>query len=170
MHIELTKILKKGDIDNDQIENVYAMIYKSIEDMNNIKANTSMFLKNQLKNQLGKYVVEKDPTEINYFIEYFKQAYPKKERRKDFTWVLNDISKIADEQIWHTFTYINSCILEGEGLGEKQKVDIINVLEILLKHGNLKMINNFRSLQALNSELNIKIVQKKDKYICVKQK
>jgi hypothetical protein len=167
-YIETTKILKKEEIDFDQIQDVYKMIYESIEKMDNIKPNTSMFLKNQLKKQLGKYVVDKDPQEVNYFIEYFKEAYPPKERRKDFTWVLMDINKIADEQIWHTLTYINTCILDGETLGEREKSDIIQVIQILLNRGNTKLINNFKSLQAINNELNIKILLKKNKYICIK--
>lgn len=169
-YIEITKILKKGEINCDQIEDVYKMIYEKIEKMGNIKPNTSMYLKNQLKKQLGKYVVEKDPQEVNYFIEYFKEAYPAKERRKDFTWVLNDLNKIVDEQIIHTLTYINSCILTGETLGEKEREDIIKVIEILLKRGNTKLINNFKSLQAINNELNITILFKKNKYICIKEK
>ena len=169
-YIEMTKILKKGEIDCDQIEDVYKMIYENIEKMDNIKPNTSMFLKNQLKKQLGKYVVEKDPQEVNYFIEYFKEAYPAKERRKDFTWVLNDLSKIVDEQIMHTLTYINSCILTGETLGSKERDDIIRVLEILLRRGNTKLINNFKSLQAINNELNIIVLFKKNKYFCIEQR
>lgn len=167
-YIEITKILKKDEIDYDQIQEVYTMVYTKIENMDNIKPNTSMFLKNQLKKQLGKYVTEKDPKEVNFFVEYFKEAYPANERRKDYTWVLNDLSKIADEQIWHTLTYINARVLEGETLGENEKKDIISVIEILLRRGNTKLINNFKSLQALNNELEIKIILRKNKYICIK--
>ena len=84
-YIEKVKILKSGEIDNDQIEMVYNMIYKSIDLMvGNIKPNTIMFLKNELKKQLGKYVSEKDPKSINHFIEFFKEAYPPRGEKKRF--------------------------------------------------------------------------------------
>ena len=124
----------------------------------NIKPNTIMFLKNDLKKQLGKYVSEKDPKEINHFLEFFKEAYPPKERRKDFTWVLMDISKIADEQIWTTLKFINAFCLKGFALDNEAKEDILDVLNILVKRKNITSINNVRSLSRLNEVLDIKIV------------
>ena len=158
-YIEEVKVLKSGEIDHDQIEMVYNMIYKSIEAMaDNIKPNTIMFLKNELKKQLGKYVSEKDPKEINHFIEFFKEAYPPRERRKDFTWVLMDINKIADEQIWTTLKFINAFCLKGFALDNEAKEDILDVLKILVKRKNITSINNVRSLSRLNEVLDIKIV------------
>ena len=158
-YIEEVKVLKSGEIDNDQIEMVYNMIYKSIDSMaDNIKPNTIMFLKNELKKQLGKYVSEKDPKEINHFIEFFKEAYPPKERRKDFTWVLMDINKIVDEQIWTTLKFINAFCLKGFALDNEAKEDILDVLKILVKRKNITSINNVRSLSRLNEVLDIKIV------------
>lgn len=157
-YIEQVKILKNGEIDYDQIEMVYNMIYTSIEAMAvNIKPNTIMFLKNELKKQLGKYVSEKDPKEINHFLEFFKEAYPPKERRKDFTWVLMDINKIADEQIWTTLKFINAFCLKGFTLDNDAKEDILDVLKILIKRKNITNINNVRSLSCLNETLGIKI-------------
>ncbi|HEY5525348.1 MAG TPA: hypothetical protein VIK26_08445 [Clostridium sp.] len=158
-YIEEVKVLKSGEIDHDQIEMVYNMIYKSIEAMaDNIKPNTIMFLKNELKKQLGKYVSEKDPKEINHFIEFFKEAYPPKERRKDFTWVLMDINKIVDEQIWTTLKFINAFCLKGFALDNEAKEDILDVLKILVKRKDITSINNVRSLSRLNEVLDIKIV------------
>jgi len=158
-YIEKVKILKSGEIDNDQIEMVYKMIYENIDLMvGNVKPNTIMFLKNELKKQLGKYVSEKDPKSINHFIEFFKEAYPSKERRKDFTWVLMDINKIADEQIWTTLKFINAFCLKGFALDTEAKEDILDVLKILVKRKNITSINNVRSLFCLNEVLGIKIV------------
>lgn len=158
-YIEEVKVLKNGDIDHDQIEMVYNMIYENIESMAaNIKPNTTMFLKNDLKKQLGKYVSEKDPKATNHFLEFFKEAYPPKERRKDFTWVLMDITKIADEQIWTTLKFINAFCLKGFALDNEAKKDILDVLQILVKRKNLTSINNVRSLSRLNEVLDIKIV------------
>jgi hypothetical protein len=158
-YIEIVKILKNGEIDHEQIEMVYKMIYENIDLMvSNVKPNTIMFLKNELKKQLGKYVSEKDPKSINHFIEFFKEAYPSRERRKDFTWVLMDINKIADEQIWTTLKFINAFCLKGFVLDNEAKEDILDVLKILIKRKNLSSINNVRSLSCLNEVLGIKII------------
>lgn len=158
-YIEITKILKSNS-GTGQIVETYEFIYNSIEDMgSNIKPNTAMYLKNQLKNQLGKYVKEKDPKPVNYFIEFFKEAYPPRLRRKDFTWVLMDINNITEEQIWNTLTYINAWCLKGNNrLNKKQKSDIIEMVEMLISKGNIKYINQVKSLEKLNNVLKIKIV------------
>ena len=68
-YIELTKVLKKDNVDSKQIQETYNFIYDSIDKMGDaIKVNTNMFLKNQLKAQLGKYVKDIAPKPINYFI------------------------------------------------------------------------------------------------------
>jgi hypothetical protein len=117
-----------------------------------------MYLKNQLKAQLGKYVNEKDPKPINHFVEFFKEAYPENNRRKDFTWVLMDIRKISDEQIWTTLTYINAWCIKGNKLSESQKKDIIKMIEVLISKKNLKYINQLKSLENLRNGLNIKFM------------
>lgn len=163
-YIVITKVLKNENIPSQLIQDTYTFIYNSIEDLGSIiKVNTKMYLRNQLKAQLGKYVAEKDPKPINYFIEFFKEAYPANKRRKDFTWVLIDISKITDEQIWTTLSYIHGWLLKEENkLSLDQKKDIIKMVEILVRRKNIKLINNVRSLENLLSNLNIKIISLKD--------
>ena len=129
-----------------------------------VKPNTIMFLQNKLKAQLGKYVSVKDPKIQSTFLEFFKEAYPKGERRKDFTWVLIDINNISEEQIWHTLTYINRECLEGFILDDDEINDIIEMIEKLISKNDIKYINDVRSLEILNNILNIKIVKEKDKY------
>jgi hypothetical protein len=165
-YIELTKVLKQDDISNEKIQDTYTFIYNAIEEMSSIiKVNTKMYLKNQLKAQLGKYVAEKDPKPINHFLEFFKEAYPANNRRKDFTWVLMDISKITDEQIWTTIAYINGwCLRDDNKLDESQKKDIIKMVELLVGRNNIKYINNIRSLEKLLSTLSIKIIAVRDRF------
>jgi hypothetical protein len=165
-YIEITKILKQGDISSEKIQDTYTFIYNAIEEMSSIiKVNTKMYLKNQLKAQLGKLVAEKDPKPINHFLEFFKEAYPANNRRKDFTWVLMDISKITDEQIWTTIAYINGwCLRDDNKLDESQKKDIIKMVELLVGRNNIKYINNIRSLEKLLSTLNIKIIAVRDRF------
>lgn len=159
-YISITKVLKAGNITSEQIQDTYVLIYNSIDEMKDvIKPNTIMYLKNQLKAQLGKYVKEKDPQPINHFIEFFKKAYPANYRRKDFTWVLMDINKIAEEQIWTTLIYINGlCLKDNYRLNKEQKEDIIKMVELLVKKNNIKYINQVKSLSELLNILNIKII------------
>ena len=166
-YIEVARSLIKRGVATEQIQATYNFIYDSIGALGNtIKVNTNYYLKSQLKAALGKHVEEKDPTPINYFIEFFKEAYPPSARRKDFTWVLTDINKIANEQIWTTLTYINSwCLKEENTLSEEQRKDIIKMVELLVSRKDIKYINKVRSLEKLASSLNIKIVSSKNQFI-----
>lgn len=165
-YIEITGLLIKENVDIYQIESTYNFIYRKIDDMrDNVKPNTIMFLQNKLKEKLGKYVSLKDPKIQSTFIEFFKEAYPKGERRKDFTWVLIDINNISEEQIWHTLKYINKeCMNEDLFLDDEEIEDIIKVIEGLVRKNNIKYINDIKSLNTLNHILNIKIVQNNGKF------
>lgn len=165
-YIEITRVLKKGNVSDEQIKDTYNFIYDRIEGLKDcIKPNTIMYLKNSLKAQLGKFVKEKDPKPVNYFIEFFKEAYPENNRRKDFTWVLMDITSISEEQGWTTLTYINKrCLSDNLKLNYDQKKDIIKVIEILVNKGNIKFINNVKSLKGFTDILGIGIIKADDKF------
>jgi hypothetical protein len=164
-YIELVKVLKEDKVPKELIQDTYNLIYNSIEDMSSIiKVNTKLHLRNQLKAQLAKYVEDKDPKPVNHFIEFFKEAYPEGTRRKDFTWVLEDIKKITEEQIWTTIAYINAWQLKGNVLSEPQKKDTIKMIELLVSKGNIKYINQLRSLEKFLKGLNIKIIAIKDRF------
>lgn len=159
-YIDITRVLKKENAKEEQIKDTYDFIYDHIEGLkDSIKPNTMMYLKNSLKSQLGKYVKEKDPKPVNYFIEFFKEAYPVSARKKDFTWVLMDISNITEEQIWTTLVYINrECINNSITLNTDEKKDIIKVIERLISKNNIKYINDLRTLKQLTDALDIGIV------------
>ena len=55
---------------------------------------------------------------------------------------------------------MDNCILKGAKLNEGAKKDIVNVIKILVDRKNIHNINDVRSLQALNNELKIKIIEK----------
>lgn len=163
-YIELTKVLKEESISSDKVQETYNYIYDSIEKMaSEIKPNTMMHLKNQLKSQLGKYVKDKDPKKESPFIKFFKEAYPENNRRKDFTWVLMDINKITEEQIWTTLTHINrECLKNHYKLSDEEKVDIIKMVEKIISKNNIKYVNQVKSLEKLLSVLDIKVVNLKE--------
>lgn len=159
-YVEILKVLKHSNATEEQIQENYNFVYTKINEMSStVKPNTIMFLKNALKTQLGKYVKVKDPVEKNYFLEFFKKAYPEHNRRKDFTWVLMDINAITEEQIWNTLVYINREYLKSHNeLTEEEKRDIINVIEKLVRKNNIKYINRLKSLDTLLSLLKIRIL------------
>ena len=162
--IEKIKPLAKEGLESDKIQEIYNVIYKSIEEMNTIvKANTIMYLKNQLKSALGKFVENKDPKEMNYFLEFFKEAYPPNNRRVGYTRVINDFSKITNEQIWETLTFINRAVIKTKRrLGEDEKQYIINNINNLLASGKIEYINQVKSLEKLLNVLNVKVVNYKE--------
>ena len=162
--IEKIKPLAKEGLESDKIQEIYNVIYKSIEEMNTIvKENTIMYLKNQLKSALGKFVENKDPKEMNYFLEFFKEAYPPNNRRVGYTRVINDFSKITNEQIWETLTFINRAVIKTKRrLGEDEKQDIINNINNLLASGKIEYINQVKSLEKLLNVLNVKVVNYKE--------
>lgn len=158
-YIDIVKILKKENISNEKIEETYNYIYESIDEMkDSIKPNTMLHLKNTLKTQLGKYVKEKDPNTESQFLEFFKQAYPKNVRRKDFTRVLVNVDTISENQLWTTLTYINKEYLNNNLILDAiQKNDIADVIKIVVSRNNVKFINNLRSLRQLTDHLKIRI-------------
>lgn len=159
-YIDITRVLKKENVNEDQLKETYNYIYEHIEGLKgSIKPNTMMYLKNTLKSQLGRYVKEIDPKPVNHFIEFFKEVYPENKRRKDFTWVLMDINSISEEQIWATLTYINrECLNNKLILNNNQIKDIVEVIEKSVSKNNIKYINKIRSLKQLTDRLNISIV------------
>ncbi len=165
-YIDITRVLKEGTVNEEQIKDTYNFIYDHIESLKDlVKPNTLMYLKNNLKSQLGKYVKEKDPKPVNHFIEFFKSAYPENNRRKDFTWVLMDINSISEEQAWTTLTYINKgCLSKELKLNSIQKKDIVKVIEKLVGKGNVKFINNIKSLKQFTDILGITIINNDDKF------
>ncbi|WP_459479058.1 hypothetical protein [Clostridium saccharoperbutylacetonicum] len=165
-YIDVARILKKGEADPEKIQDTYNFIYDNIEKMSDkVKPNTIMYLQNELKNQFGKYVVEKEPKEENAFIKFFREAYPVKDRRKDFTWVMMNINNIVEEQIWTTLIHINrEYICKRIKLDAEEKEAIIKMIEKVIEKNNKKYVNQIKSLDKLLNNLNIKIVNNSDKF------
>lgn len=159
-YIDITRVLKKENVSDEKIKETYNYIYDKIESLkDSIKPNTMMYLKNNLKAQLGKYVKEKDPKPENNFIKFFKKAYPEHHRRKDFTWVLMDIKNISEEQIWTTLIYINrECLNNNLKLDSDEKKDIVQMIKKLVGKNNIKYINDLKTLKQLTENLNISII------------
>lgn len=161
-YIEMAKILKKTEGVPDSLkEGTYKLISNSIDNMNGkVKPNTIMFLKNQLKTDLGKFVKGKEEFEESPFIKFLKRAYPEGKRTKSFTYVIQDNNMILDEQIWTTLTYINrECGRGNLFLTTQEKREIVKMIGKLIGKGDLKYVNQVKSMDKLLRKLNIKIVE-----------
>lgn len=166
-YIELTKILKTEGVPRELIEETYALINDSIEAMKvNVKPNTIMHLKNQLRSQLGKLVkVKENKKEENEFIKYFKSAYPEGKRSRSFTYVMQDINQISAEQIWTTLTYMNRLFIkERKYFVPAEKKETIKMIQKMLDKGDIKYVNQMKSMDKFLRMLNVKIVEQKGKY------
>lgn len=164
-YVELTKVLKQEGIPQELIQDTYNLISDSIDEMKSkVKPNTIMFLKNQLRGQLGKFVNTKEKkVDEEGFIKFFKAAYPEGKRNRDYTYVIQDIEKISIEQIWTTLAYINRlCIKENILLTNAEKNETKIMIEKILKKGNIKYINQVKSMEKLLKKLNVNIVKDKD--------
>lgn len=166
-YIELTKVLKQEGIPSELIENTYKLIYDSIDNMRaKVKPNTIMFLNNQLKGQLGKFVkVKEDKQAESSFIKFFREAYPEGKRTKSFTYVLMDKNAISADQIFTTLTYINRKVIkENLTLKVEDKKELIGMIQKLLDKKDIKYINQVKSMDKLLKMLKAKIVKEKEIY------
>ncbi|MGL6173890.1 MAG: hypothetical protein ACRC1P_04705 [Cellulosilyticaceae bacterium] len=148
-YIEVLQKVKKEALEENQWQEVYDYVYESIEKLSStIKPNTVVQLQKELQSVFRKRVTIIVAKESNEFIEFFKEAYPPGKRRKDFTWVIAEPSKISEEQILQTLKYISNWCTENR-LSENQKKDTLEMLERLNKKGSVKYINQVKSLEGL---------------------
>lgn len=166
-YIEKTRILKEEGVPQELIDDTYKLIDESIDSMKSrVKANTIMFLKNNLKSSLGKLVKGKleNKTEST-FIKFFKRAYPEGKRNRNFTYVLMDNSNISSEQIWTTLTYINRQYLKKNlTLSNSEKKEVIGMIQKMLDKKDIKYVNQIKSMDKFLKMLNVKIKEEKGTY------
>lgn len=163
-YMERVKMLAKDKISPGQAQEAYLFIESHIEDIkSSVKPNTVLQLKKELQGKLGKFAPTNQKESENRFLKFFKEAYPKNKRYKEYTWVLMDLSKINDEQILHTLKYINGWCFKHK-LNREEKKDIIPFVQKLVSKGQLKYINQIRSLEGLNKGLGIKVIQLEDRF------
>ncbi len=155
--IALIKQEEKAGKDSALLEKDYLMLEEAIENMKvNVKPNTTAYLQNQLKNTLGKYEPART-IKHDYFIEFFKEAYPDGKRRKDYTWVLVDPTKITVDQIVHTLKYINAYCMKNR-LPREVIDDIIPMMVKVARTDSLRHINQIRSMEGLRKATRVKII------------
>ncbi|MGL4737780.1 MAG: hypothetical protein ACRCW2_10040 [Cellulosilyticaceae bacterium] len=163
-YITLVKQQSKT-LDAEVVGEVYEHIEQAINEFTTkVKANTAVQLKKELQSQLGNFKkkeekkVEEDP-----FIVFFRDAYPRGMRDKNYTVVLMDQAVITPEQILTTLKYINRYCMDSR-LSREQKAAIYPMIDKLLSSNNIKMINQVRSLEHLVRRANFRIVPLGDSY------
>lgn len=152
-------------LDAEIVGELYDQIEQAINEFaTQVKANTAVQLKKELQSQLANFKkkeqknVSEDP-----FVTFFREAYPKGMRDKRYTVVLMDQAAITPEQILTTLKYINRYCKDSR-LTREQKAAIYPMIDKLLAHNNLKMINQVKSLEYLVHRANFRIVPLGDGY------
>lgn len=156
-YIDEAQKMAKDGTEHSRMEEIYTEIYNAIEAISEaVKPNTIVFLKNELKKGIGKYQPIDPDSKIDYFMEFFKQAYPEGKRRKDYTYTLVDPSKITVDQIIQTLKYINGYCKENR-ISQDEKKAILPMIEKVAKTDSLKHINQVRSMEYLRNAVRVRI-------------
>ncbi|MEG1296437.1 MAG: hypothetical protein RSD02_08660 [Niameybacter sp.] len=141
----------------EQVEQLYKEIYDAIEAMSvNVKSNTIVFLKTELNKTLIKYRPAEITQKVDYFMEFFKQAYPEGKRRKDFTYTLVDPDKITADQIVETLKFVNAHC-KANKMTKEEKQAILPMIERVAKTDSLRHINQVRSMEYLRKAMHVRI-------------
>ncbi len=168
-YIDKLKKLSKVGLEEALLKESYTLIEKAINDMSKqVKPNTIVFLKNELKTKLGKYSGVQLGRE-NAFLKFFKQTYETAKKTKEYTWVLADLTKIREQQILDTLKTVNTYCFKNK-LTQGEKKDILPMIERIVDTQNVRYINQVRSMEGIRKAFRIKIVEDNQKFILIKFK
>lgn len=157
-YIEVIRKLTKEGLQEAEAKKVYEWIEKQIEAMgHDIKVNTMIYLKNELRNKLGKYAPE-NKGQDNAFLKFYKQTFEHQTKTKEYTYALNDLSRLSEKGILETLKTINTYGLKQK-LTPKEKEDIMPMIKRIVDMQNLKYINQLRSMEGIRKNFRIKIVE-----------
>lgn len=168
-YIDLVKKLSKEELGENQVKASYQFIEKNIQDMSeSVKPNTIVFLKNELRNKLGKFASVSNNTE-NAFLKFFKETYPATKRNREYTWVLADLNRIKEQQILDTLKAINTYCFTSK-LSQEEKKDIFPMIERIVDTQNLRLINQIRSMEGIRKAFRIRVTEDKGRLVITKIK
>lgn len=169
LYIDAIKKLSKAQLDEEQLVDTYAFIDEKIDAMGElVKVNTLAYLKNELKNKLGKYAGP-NRGEDNAFLKFYKETYKNHVKTKEYTWAMIDLSKLQDVSVLETLKTINTHALRTK-LTEEEKQDIMPMVKRMVDTQNLRIINQVRSMEGLRKAFKFRIVEEKNRFIMVKIK
>ena len=165
-YIDQIKKLSKEALSEEQLEAIYLYIDGKIDDMGQIvKVNTLAYLKNELRNKLGKYAGS-NRTEDNAFLRFYKETYKHHVKTKEYTWAMIDLSKLQDVSVLETLKTINTYALRNK-LTKEEKEDIYPMIRRMVDTQNLRLINQVRSMEGIRKAFKIKIVEKDHRFVII---
>ena len=168
-YMDKVKKLSKEELDEAILKDSYTLIEKAINDMSDqVKSNTIVFLKNELKAKLGKYSGVQLGRE-NAFINFFKQTYKDAKKTKEYTWALADPTKMREQQIIDTLKTVNAYCFKNK-LTQGEKKDILPMIDRVIDGQNVRYINQLRSMEGIRKAFRIKIVEEEQKFKIIKFK
>ncbi len=157
-YIETIRKLAKNDLSEEQIKETYELIDAHIEALGSgIKVNTMVYLKNELRNKLGKFSPE-NKRQDNAFLAFYKKTFAKEVKTKEYTWTLIDLSRLSEKSILETLKSINTYALKNK-LTPKEKEDIMPMIKRMVDTQNLRLINQIRSMEGIRKAFRIRIIE-----------
>lgn len=164
--IDTIKKLSKTELTPEQLTGMYAFIDGKIDEMGDgIKVNTLAYLKNELRNKLGKYAGTRHHEE-GAFLKFYKEAFKNSVKTKEYTWAMIDISKIQDTSVLETLKVINTYALKTK-LTQEEKADILPMIKRMVDTQNVRLINQVRSMEGLRKAFRIKIIEKDKRFMMI---
>lgn len=162
-YIDIIKKLAKSELTQEQVKESYLFIDVQIEALaNDIKVNTMVYLKNELRSKLGKFAPE-NKSEDNAFLRFYKQAFEHQVKTKEYTWALMDLSRLSETSILETLKSINTYSLKTK-LTPKEKEDIFPMIKRIVDTQNLRLINQLRSMEGIRKAFRIRIIETNKRY------
>lgn len=162
-YIDIIRKLAKSELTQEQVKESYLFIDVQIEALaNDIKVNTMVYLKNELRSKLGKFAPE-NKSEDNAFLRFYKQTFENQVKTKEYTWALMDLSRLSEASILETLKSINTYSLKTK-LTPKEKEDIFPMIKRIVDTQNLRLINQLRSMEGIRKAFRIRIIETNKRY------
>lgn len=162
-YIDYIKQQSKAGLEENQVMQSAEYIEAQIMAMSEkVKANTIVYLKNELRSKLGKFM-NSVPIEDNAFIQFFKQTYPERKRTKAFTFALADLNKLKIEQILDTLKKVNTHCMQV-GLSREAQKDILPMIQRVIDTQNVRFINQVKSMEGIRKTFRLKVVEEKGRF------
>lgn len=157
-YIQAIRKLAKDGLQEAEVKKVYDWIEKQIEALGQeIKVNTMVYLKNELRTNLGKFVTTTKGEE-NAFVRFYKQTFANQVKTKEYTYALADLSRLNETSVLETLKTINTYCLRNK-LTPAEKQDIMPMIKRIVDTQNLRLINQVRSMEGIRKNFRIKIVE-----------
>lgn len=147
-------------LSEEEVQVLYKQISTNIEALD-IKVNTMVYLKDTLRTNLGKFISQKE--EENAFVRFYKQTYKTQIKTKDYTYNLVDLSRLKIEAVLETLKTVNTYGLKHK-LSEKEKADILPMIERIVDTQKVYLINQLRSMEGIRKNFKIRIIENNKRF------